>query len=91
MTHTTNNLKQITEQDVLSLFPSMKHCLIENPKSDDYEYYHIKIYFSWKWKRENKINNDGWQSFNSETKEDILEQIKVFYNNEHEDFELVKQ
>lgn len=91
MTQTTNNLQSITDQEILSVFPSMKHCLIENPEGDAEAYYFVKIYFRWKWKNQNKINDDGWQSFNSETKEDILEQIKIFYDSDKEDFEIIKQ
>ncbi len=77
----------ITKEEILDIHDNIMDCWIENPDDmdcwienpDDNEYY-VKIFF--KYLRANgESRTDGRHEFISESKEDLLKEIKDFITN----------
>ena len=69
----------ITNEEVLDIHDNITGCIIENPNEIDDEYY-VKIFF--KYLRANgEENTDGRREFISESKEDLLKEVKNFITN----------
>jgi hypothetical protein len=69
----------ITDEEVLNIHDDITYCIIENPNEIDDKYY-VKIFF--KYLRANgEENTDGRHEFISESREDLLKEIKDFITN----------
>lgn len=69
----------ITNEEVLDIHDNITDCYIENPNEIDDGYY-VKIFF--KYLRANREENtDGRHEFISESKKDLLKEIKDFITN----------
>ena len=69
----------ITKKEILDIHDNITDCYIENPNEIDDGYY-VKIFF--KYLRANREENtDGRHEFISESKKDLLKEIKDFITN----------
>jgi len=72
----------ITKEEILDIHDNITDCWIENPDSfddDDNEYY-VKIFFNYL-RANGESRTDGRHEFISESKEDLLKEIKDFITN----------
>ena len=72
-------MKPITKEEVLDIHDNIMDCWIENPDDfddDDNEYY-VKIFFNYL-RANGESRTDGRHEFISESKKDLLKEIKDF-------------
>ena len=69
-------LAVVYSDEILSIDSKIKSCLVENPDEESSEYY-AKIWFAYKMNNGNP-QPDGRQEFVTDTKEELISEIKVF-------------
>ena len=72
----------LSKEEIKAIDDRITSCLIEVPSTeyDDNEYY-VKIWF--KFKLDEKLHKDGRTEFISDSKEDLINQIKNFFTENH--------
>jgi hypothetical protein len=76
-------MKENLEQKIKNIDPRIIYANIEYDDEDNT--YYGKIGFRFVWRNETKQNN-GWQSFEAETVDDIIEQVTKIMSTQEEDW-----
>ena len=78
----------LTEGEVFAIDNRIISCIVENPDSNDEEYY-CKIFFQYQLTHRLDIELNGRIEFLSASKDELIDSIKLFLNRKHESFRIV--
>ena len=74
--------KKLNELDILSIDPRITSCYIENMDDDSDEFY-VKVYFNFIWVGDFNVNDNGRQEFISHGSDQLLDDLRKFFNIKH--------